>query len=172
MGFGSKQLRCGGLAGGKSVRAAIATNPCGGPAASLNRAMSYYIYFPPGYDSNPTTRYPVLYMLHGVSGTITEWLGYGLLGRAHDMMVAGQISQFIIVLPQGDQGYWVDQANGGPLWGTYVARDVVSEIDSQFRTLADRDHRAVGGLSMGGYGALELAILYPDVFGVAGADNK
>lgn len=140
-------------------------------SASLNRTMPYYVYLPPGYDSNPGVRYPVLYMLHGMSGSNSEWLGYGLMGRARDMMAAGQISQFIIVLPQGDQGYWVDHADDGPLWGSYVAHDMVKEIDANFRTLADRQHRAVGGLSMGGYGALQLAINYPDVFGVAGADS-
>ncbi|MDQ6695430.1 MAG: esterase family protein, partial [Chloroflexota bacterium] len=87
-----------------------------------------------------------------------------------DTMSTGQISQFIIVLPEGDQGYWVDQS-GGPQWGTYMAHDVVTQIDSRYRTLADRQYRAIGGLSMGGYGALELAILYPDIFGVAGADS-
>lgn len=140
-------------------------------SASLKRSMPYYIYLPPSYLSHPEARYPVIYMLHGMSGTNTEWLGYGLVGRAHDMMAAGQISEFIIVLPQGDQGYWVDHPNGGPLWGTYVARDLVSEVDNSYRTMADRGHRAIGGLSMGGSGALELAILYPNVFGTAGADS-
>lgn len=140
-------------------------------SVSLNRTMPYYIYLPPGYASHPEARYPVLYMLHGMSGSRSEWLGYGLPGRARDMMRVGQIAEFIIVLPQGDKGYWVDHPNGGPLWGTYTARDLVSEVDSRFRTLADRQHRAIGGLSMGGTGALELAVLYPDVFGVVGADS-
>jgi enterochelin esterase-like enzyme len=140
-------------------------------SVTLNRVMPYYVYLPPGYDSAPNTRYPVLYMLHGISGSNDEWLNYGLLSRANEMMRVGQISQFLIVLPQGDQGYWLDQAGGGPRWGTYVVRDVVNEIDANFRTLADRQHRAIGGLSMGGYGALQLAINYPDVFGVAGAHS-
>jgi enterochelin esterase-like enzyme len=137
---------------------------------TLNRVMPYYIYIPPGYDLSPGVRYPVLYMLHGISGTNGEWIGYGLTGRAYDMMKAGQISQSLIVLPEGAQGYWVDHVNG-PAWGTYVAKDVVNEIDAHFRTLADRQYRAIGGLSMGGYGALELAITYPNVFGVAGAHS-
>ncbi len=137
----------------------------------LEGDMPYYVYLPPSYNSKPDARYPVLYMLHGMSGTNTEWLGYGLLGRARDMMSAGQIGEYIIVLPQGDHGYWLDQANGGPAWGTYVARDLVNEVDAKFRTLGDSTHRAVGGLSMGGYGALELGILFPNVFGVVGAHS-
>jgi enterochelin esterase-like enzyme len=140
-------------------------------SAALDRDMSYYIYLPPDYAANPTKRYPVLYMLHGMGGSNSEWLSYGLLGRANDMITVGQIAPMIIVLPQGDKSFWIDHADGGPRWGTYLVQDVVGEIDTQYRTLADRDHRAVGGLSMGGYGAMTAAILHPDVFGVVGAHS-
>jgi enterochelin esterase-like enzyme len=140
-------------------------------SVSLEREMPYYIFLPPGYADDPTVRYPVLYMLHGMQGSYNEWLSYGLLGRAHDMMSAGQIAPFLIVVPQGDQSYWVDHADGGPRWGTYVEQDLVAEIDIHFRTRPDRQHRAVGGLSMGGYGALQLGINYPNVFGVVGAHS-
>jgi enterochelin esterase-like enzyme len=139
-------------------------------SAALDRDMPYYIYLPPGYDTDPAARWPVLYMLHGMQGTYNEWLDYGLLGRAHDLMSAGQSAPFIIVVPQGDQSYWVDHDDGPP-WGRYVAQDLVAEVDAHYRTLADRDHRAVGGLSMGGYGALTLAITYPEVFSIAGAHS-
>jgi S-formylglutathione hydrolase FrmB len=72
------------------------------------------------------------------------------------------------VLPQGDQAYWFDHANGDD-YGTYVARDVVAEIDGRYRTVPERGARAIGGLSMGSVGALQLAINYPDVFGAVGA---
>jgi enterochelin esterase-like enzyme len=65
----------------------------------------------------------------------------------------------------------MDAAGGGPRYGAYTAQDVVSEIDGHYRTLADRDHQAIGGLSMGGFGALGLAMLYPATFGTAGAHS-
>ena len=65
----------------------------------------------------------------------------------------------------------MDAAGGGPRYGAYTAQAVVSEIDGHYRTLADRDHRAIGGLSMGGFGALGLAMLYPATFGTAGAHS-
>jgi enterochelin esterase-like enzyme len=136
---------------------------------TLDRTMPYFIYVPPGYDSTGQ-RYPVAYMLHGMGGSNTEWKGYNLLGQADDLIKAGAIAPMLIVLPQGDQSYWVDHANG-PQWGQYTAHDVVDEIDSHWRTLADRDHRAIGGLSMGAQGALQLALLYPDVFGIVGAHS-
>lgn len=140
-------------------------------SATLGNDMPYYIYLPPGYEDHPELHYPVLYMLHGMSGTNAEWLRYGLLTTADTMIRQGEIQPLIIVLPQGDRAYWVDHANNGPRWGTYVTQDVITEIDGHFRTLADRDHRAIGGLSMGGHGAMQLAINHPNLFSVVGAHS-
>lgn len=137
---------------------------------ALGREMPYLIYLPPGYESDADTRYPTIYMLHGLGGSYTEWYGYGALDAADRLIRAGDITPLIIVLPEGEQGYWVDHANGGPQWGTYVARDVVNEVDEHYRTIPDREHRAIGGMSMGGYGALELAMLNPQEFGVVDAN--
>jgi S-formylglutathione hydrolase FrmB len=121
--------------------------------------MGYLIYLPPGYDADPNSRYPVLYLLHGLGGSETEWYRYGVFVSADRMIRSGLIAPLIIVLPEGEQGYWFDHTGNGPQWGTYVARDLVHEIDSAFRTVSDGQHRAIGGMSMGGYGALELAML-------------
>src|SRR5712692_1569472 len=145
---------------------------------ALARPMHYLVYEPAGYDSSPDRRYPVLYMLHGIgggfSGTIgneTEWPGYGLLAAADRLIANGQIEPLLIVLPEGDQSYWMDAANGGPKYGAYVTDDLVDEIDGRFRTMPDRQQRAIGGLSMGGFGAIALAMLRPDEFGIAGAHS-
>jgi enterochelin esterase-like enzyme len=136
---------------------------------TLGREMPYIVYVPPGYDTSEQ-RYPVLYMLHGMGGSNTEWKGYGLFGAADELMRTYQIPPMLIVLPQGDQSYWFDHADGTK-WGTYTAVDVVREMDEQFRTVPDRAHRAIGGLSMGAAGALQLGINYPDVFRVVGAHS-
>jgi enterochelin esterase-like enzyme len=135
---------------------------------ALDRAMPFFVYLPPGYDLDPEARFPVLYMLHGMGGSNWEWQGLGLFGAADDLIAAGQIDPLLIVLPQGDQAYWFDHANGDD-YGAYGARDVVAEIDRRYRTVPSRDARAVGGLSMGSMGALQLAINYPEVFGAVGA---
>ncbi|MCW5848485.1 MAG: hypothetical protein KIT87_00090 [Anaerolineae bacterium] len=138
---------------------------------SLGRTMPYFAYVPPGYDGEPGLRYPVLYMLHGIGGQNTEWINLGLLTSADEMINSGEIPPFLIVLPQGDQSYWLDHADGGPKWGTYTAQDVVREIDNTYRTLPDSQHRAIGGLSMGAHGALQLAINFPGVFSIVGAHS-
>jgi enterochelin esterase-like enzyme len=145
---------------------------------ALSRPMHYLVYEPAGYDTHLDQRYPVLYLLHGIgagfggpSGYETEWPGYGVLSAADDLIASGVIRPLLMVMPEGDQSYWMDGANGGPAYGIYVSEDLVREIDSRFRTLPDRSGRAIGGLSMGGFGALSLAMLRADVFGTAAAHS-
>jgi enterochelin esterase-like enzyme len=137
---------------------------------ALARTMPYLVYLPPGYDQNPKGRYATAYVLHGGSGLNTEWVDYGLLDAADRLMGSGEIRPFIIVLPQGDQEYWVDHVidkttgANGEKWGTYVARDVVPTMDARYRTIAAPPERAIGGLSMGGHGAMQLSLNFPGIW--------
>lgn len=133
--------------------------------------MAFTVFLPPGYDSDSTVRYPVLYMLHGLGGDHRQWIRAGLLAKAEELMASGEIDPFLIVLPDGDRGYWLDHANGGPRYGAYVKDDLVGMVDRSFRTLATRDARAIGGMSMGGHGALQLALNSPGTFRVVGAHS-
>ncbi|MGH2371427.1 MAG: alpha/beta hydrolase, partial [Chloroflexota bacterium] len=141
-------------------------------SAILGRSMPYRIYLPPSYEAGEQTgrRYPVLYLLHGMGGRYDEWSGYGAEEVANQLLADGQFAEVILVLPQGGLGYWMNQAGGTP-WADYVARDLVAHVDATYRTLPQREARAVGGLSMGAHGALQLAFNYPAVFGVAGAHS-
>ena len=139
---------------------------------ALARTMPLSIYLPPGYDAS-AGRYPVLYMLHGMSGTNEEWAQYGLFAAADRMIRANQIRPLIIVLPQGDRAYWVDHAlpTDKEAWGRYMAKDVVGSVDAQFRTISDSAQRAIGGVSMGAHGAMQLAMNFPNTFSVVGAHS-
>ncbi len=139
-------------------------------SAALDRDLSYLVWLPPGYAEDPDGRYPVLYLLHGIGGDNREWLGYGVDETAAALLAAGCIRPFLVVLPQGDEAYWLNHADG-PRWGDAIADDLVAHVDANYRTIPDRGSRAVGGLSMGGHGALQLAFNHPDVFGVAGAHS-
>jgi enterochelin esterase-like enzyme len=136
---------------------------------TLDIHTSYRVMLPPGYDSS-TQRYPVLYMLHGVAGDSSEWQAIGLLEAADRMMTRGEIDPFLIVLPNGGANYWVNQASGAR-WADYVVDDVVTQVDRDYRTIDSPHSRAIGGLSMGGEGALRLAMQHPKVFGIAGAHS-
>ncbi len=137
---------------------------------ALGRSMPYYVYLPPGYEESGK-RYPTLYMLHGMGGHREEWIVYGLIGMIDQQIRFGNVAPFIVVLPQGDKGYWVDNANGGPRWGEYLTRDVVENIDANYRTLQSPASRGIGGLSAGGFAALSQAFTHPDLFGVVGAHS-
>jgi enterochelin esterase-like enzyme len=141
-------------------------------STALGRTMPYRIYLPPSYDGAEKTgqRFPVIYLLHGLSGRYDEWSGYGVEEVANQLYTDGKLADVIIVMPQGGLGYWMNQ-DGGTLWADYVARDLVAHVDATYRTLPRREARAIGGLSMGGHGALQLALNYPEVFGVAGAHS-
>jgi enterochelin esterase-like enzyme len=136
-------------------------------STALNTQERYFIYLPPGYH-NQGQKLPVLYMLHGAGGR-GEWLGYDLIGKADAGIASGKLPQMLIVLPQGDDGYWVNHQSGGPKWGDYLIQDLVKHIDSTYRTQPDAKHRALGGMSMGGWGALYQGFTHPEEFGVVGA---
>jgi enterochelin esterase-like enzyme len=137
----------------------------------IGESFKYRVYLPPDYLRAPQRRYPVLYMLHGTGGTYTEWTDSFLPEQADRLMVAGEIQPMIVVMPDdGESTYWANWDNG-PRWGDYVTEDVVSTIDQRYRTLAQAADRGIGGLSMGGLGALNLAFQHPDVFGVVGAHS-
>jgi enterochelin esterase-like enzyme len=138
----------------------------------LGRDMPYRVYLPPAYLQDDARRFPVLYMLHGAGGNYTEWSDSYLPEQADRMIVAGEIPPMILVMPDGGgQTYWANWSDDGPRWADYVVEDVVPTIDTRYRTLPVRTSRAIGGLSMGGMGALDLAFQHPDVFGVVGGHS-
>jgi len=141
-------------------------------SAVLGRDMTYYIYLPPGYVSE-TRPYSVLYLLHGRAGDKEEWLYYGLIDQADAAITSGAIEPMLIVLPQGDTSDWVDhrEAEDVPAWGDYLVFEVVDHVDAHFRTIASPQARAIGGLSIGAFGALVDGLEHPDRFGVIGAHS-
>ncbi len=139
-------------------------------SAELDTVMPYVIYLPPDYKLSGR-RYPVLYMLHGRGGHRDEWLAYGLFNVADQEIRTGHMPPMIIVLPQGDKWYWANHAGDDVRWGEYVDRDLVNQIDTYYRTIRSPSARAIGGLSMGGWGALHHAFRRPDIFGIVGAHS-
>ncbi len=155
---------------------------------ALGMELPYVIYLPPDYhlhgrdafavesggvaDERGSAReYPVLYMLHGRGGERNEWVVAGLVRSADRAIGAGDIPPMLIVCPEGFTGYWTDHADGGPRWGEYVLRDIVMHVDASYSTIRRPWARAIGGVSMGGWGALHHGFSHPEVFGVVGAHS-
>jgi enterochelin esterase-like enzyme len=134
------------------------------------RSQDVYVYLPPGYSRHPNKRYPVLYLLHGFPGRPLAFLLTVRMGVVEDELVAKHQAQpLILVMPFGSTGTFTDKewANGiGRYegWRTFVARDVVHAIDASYRTIASPAGRGIGGLSEGGYGAMNIALHAPREF--------
>ena len=110
--------------------------------------------------------YPVLYLLHGWSGNYAGWLTEAPQLRKH-----AETYQMLIVCPDGGYDSWyIDSPVDSTVrYETHLTKEVVPYIDYYYHTRSDKSGRAISGLSMGGHGALSLAIRHPDIFGAAGS---
>ncbi len=126
--------------------------------------QEYLIYLPPCYDEKPDLRYPVLYLLHGQTYTDDQWVRLGAVEVMDKLLLKNEASPFIIVFP--DDRYWNVQA--GPGFGQRLVDHLVPTIDRTYRTLADREHRAIGGMSRGAGWALRLGLQRWNLFGTLG----
>jgi enterochelin esterase-like enzyme len=141
-------------------------------SAALGRRQPVDVYLPPGYRSDGTVRYPVLYLLHGFPGRPGAFLQTVRLGVVEDVLLhRHRIRPFILVMPFGSSGTFTDKewANGvhpHEAWETFVAHDVVHAVDRRFRTIPLGSARALAGLSEGGYGALNIGLHHPGEFRV------
>ena len=134
---------------------------------ALGGTVNYSIYLPAGYDAD-TRAYPVVYMLHGYGGEDTDWIRYGNIAMTADRMIAeGALPSVIIAMPDAGNSYYVNSEEYGD-YETALAEEFVTYMDSNYRTIADRSSRAIGGLSMGGYGAAYYALRHPDTFAAIG----
>jgi enterochelin esterase-like enzyme len=131
------------------------------------------VYLPPTYNTHigQNKRYPVLYLLHGSPGAAHDWFTAGKANQSTDTLLAlNKIPELIMVLPDGNgrpgaTSEWANSYDQQQLIESYVVNDVVKYIDSKYRTIPDAANRAIGGLSMGGFGAMNIAIHHPDTFG-------
>jgi enterochelin esterase-like enzyme len=142
----------------------------------LGKRLDYRIYLPPGYDDPrfANQRYPVLYLLHGAPGGMHDWVDGGSANQTADALIKmRKIAPLIIVMPDGSLGdpHHDTQWGNSPVTGERVEdaliQDLIPAIDQTYRTLPGKDDRAIGGLSAGGYGAVNIALHHPEAFTVA-----
>jgi enterochelin esterase-like enzyme len=130
-------------------------------SAALGRDWSYVIYLPTGYHADGP-RHPVLYLLHGNNGDAMDWVTQGDLQATTDALIARhEIAPVVIVMPQGGTDWYVDRKEK---METAFFEDLMPEIETHFAVADERGGRAIGGVSMGGFGALRYAFERPDAF--------
>jgi len=141
---------------------------------STNRQRRAFVYTPPGYDKERSKKYPVLYLQHGWGEDETAWSNQGHANLIMDNLIAeGKIKPFIIVMTYGMTND-IKMRPGGlrdfkiDAFETVLTDELVPYVDASFRTVADRAHRAMGGLSMGGMETHLITLAKPDEFAYYG----
>ena len=130
----------------------------------MKREMPYRVILPVGYEVNADNRFPVIYLLHGLTGHYDNWTNQSkLVEYARDY-------DYIIVTPEGNDGWYSDSATvENDKYESYIIQELIPKIERKFRVLSGRENRAIAGLSMGGYGSLKFGLKYPEKFVLAGS---
>jgi len=119
----------------------------------INATLPYNVILPTDYDSSITTRYPVLYLLHGLTGHYSDW--------AARTNVADYAANYrmIIVMPEGNDSWYTDSASvAADKYESYILKELLPDVEQRYRTIEARYGRSIAGLSMGGYGAIKFGL--------------
>ena len=141
---------------------------------------SVTVYLPPSYDHTPGRRYPVIYLLGGYAAVpeLDTLPGFGprdiIFAPTDHAIASGKIGEVILVNIEGRNrlggSFWVNSTTTGR-WEDFVTHDVIAAVDARFRTIAQRDSRGLYGGSMGGFGAISIAMHRPELFGTVFAQS-
>jgi S-formylglutathione hydrolase FrmB len=132
---------------------------------TLGAPERYSVFLPPSFSKAPARTYPVIYFLHGLNNDETSWTvdRYGNIQNALDQMISsGKIPELIMVHPRGDSSFYCNYIDGTKRYEDLVTQELVSYMETNYRAAKGRENRAIAGTSMGGYGALKIAMKYPD----------
>jgi len=132
----------------------------------MAREMPYRVVLPIDYKTaaDKKTVYPVVYLLHGLTGHFGNWT------EKTKLTEYAVKYNYIIVTPEGNNGWYADSGSlPNDKYESYIIQELIPEIDKNFRTRADRNHRSVAGLSMGGYGSVKFGLKHPTMFTLVGS---
>lgn len=141
------------------------------PSKTLARPVPYCVLLPPSYDADKARRYPVLYFLHGLGQNEQSLLNSGGWSLIQDLWDQKQIGEFLIVAPDGDRSFFINSRDGHQRYEDFFVGEFLPFIESHYRTRAGRRSRGITGVSMGGYGALHLALRHTELFGSVSAHS-
>ena len=133
----------------------------------LPNPLVYRIYLPPCYDEKQEQAYPVLYLIHGQTYSDTQWDRLGVPEVADRLIQTGDTPPFIVVMPR--DRVWLEPTEDN--FGKAVEQSLVPWIDEHYRTIPDRKHRAIGGLSRGAAWAVHIGLSRWDLFSKVGVHS-
>jgi enterochelin esterase-like enzyme len=142
-------------------------------SVAMGEDRRFLIYLPPSYELRAAAKrhYPVLYLLHGDPGGPSDWVQFGAIGVFDTGIATAVIPETIVVFPDGNghvtaSTQWANRFDGRDRIEDAVL-ELVDEVDFDYRTVPDANHRLIGGLSSGAFGAANIAARHPNVFGIA-----
>lgn len=135
------------------------------PTASLPSPAECLVLEPPSYRSLPARRYPLLVFLHDGYGDVRTLERRGVAADLAARMKDGRLPEFLVVAPGAPGSWFSDSADGKRRWEGFLAGELLEEIESRYRVLPGAASRGITGISMGGFGAVKIALKHPDLFG-------
>ena len=151
--------------GGCTTAAVPGVSYANAPTASLPSPAQYLVVEPPSYDRSPSRRYPVLVFLHDGYGNVRTLARRGVAAELRARMADGRLPEFLVVAPGGPGSWFSDSFDGKRRWEEFLTGDFLREIRTRYRVLPGPASRGITGISMGGYGAVKIALKHPDLFG-------
>lgn len=131
---------------------------------TLGLDWNYDVYLPADYDSNPNKTYPVIYMLHGLYGNHRNLLERFDSSAMLDNAIQSTGQSAIVVFVDGFNSFYIDSADRGLKMESAIMNDLIPYIESTYRVSKDQKDHAIGGISMGGYGAARFVLHHSDYF--------
>jgi S-formylglutathione hydrolase FrmB len=141
------------------------------PSKILGHPVAYCVLLPPGYDADAARHFPVLYFLHGLGDNEQMFAHSGGFNLVEDLWEAGKIGDFVIATPAAGASFYINSFDGRRRYEDFFIQEFIPFIERHYRVRAGRASRAIGGISMGGYGALHLAFRHPDLFSAVSAHS-
>jgi S-formylglutathione hydrolase FrmB len=141
------------------------------PSKLMRRDVPYCVLLPQTYDSAHTTKFPVLYFLHGLGDNQQSLVNMGAWNLISDLRQQNKISDFLIATPQGWTSFYINSADGRVRYSDFFLQEFIPFIEHKYRVRTDRGGRAISGISMGGYGALRFAFANPQKFSAVSAES-
>jgi S-formylglutathione hydrolase FrmB len=137
----------------------------------LKQPVHFCVLLPAGYEQNPSRKYPVLYFLHGLGENEQALFQSGGWNVVEDLRRKREIGDFLIVTPEAKGSFYINSADGKVRYGDFFLQEFMPYVEAKYHIPRDRAHRAIGGISMGGYGAFRLAFAHPELFSSISAES-
>jgi S-formylglutathione hydrolase FrmB len=141
------------------------------PSKFVHRAVAYCVMLPPSFDVDKARHFPILYLLHGLGDNEQFFIHSGEWNLVEDLREKGALPDFLIATPEGRASFYINAKDGKERYEDFLVQEFLPFIEKRYRVSAGRANRAISGISMGGYGALHLALRHPQLFSAVSAHS-